>query len=430
MARYFRFYGKKRGDRWTGSRKLGSAGFGCFFALFFLAGCVSLPLFFLKYTVQELRVNRDFVEHTCQLLDKRIAENRSAGGVTYAPRFHIRYTIDGRPYTRWTGYDITDVHTGDRSRSQAVLDRFQVGREYPCWRDPRDPGRVVLSRGYTWFAWMMLLVPTTFIAIGGGGLFYGLTGWGISAERRAALARRTSGLDLFDATAGAAQKLPNVPRDADLTNSPGTTLAFRLPTASAGWSLLVLLVVSLVWNGVVAVFVTMAVRGHVQGAPDWFMTIFIIPFALAGIGLVVAFLRQLLITTGVGPTIIEISEHPLYPAGEYEVFVSQAGRLTVNNLCVLLVCDEEAVYRQGTDTRTATRRVYEAEIFRRDGFEIVQGMPFETRLRVQVPGQAMHSFQADHNKVHWRLVVKGDVAGWPNFERGFLVHVWPGAPGE
>jgi hypothetical protein len=38
----------------------------------------------------------------------------------------------------------------------------------------------------------------------------------------------------------------------------------------------------------------------------------------------------------------------------------------------------------------------------------------------------MHSFQTPHNGVRWKLVVQGQVEGWPEFERGFAIVVYPG----
>ena len=64
-------------------------------------------------------------------------------------------------------------------------------------------------------------------------------------------------------------------------------------------------------------------------------------------------------------------------------------------------------------------------VFLREGFDIQQGLPFETRLRIKIPLRAMHSFTSDHNKVEWKLVVKGAVARWPDFERGFPVVIRP-----
>jgi hypothetical protein len=430
LARYWiKFYGKKRGDRRSGSSQLRSAGAGCFWGLFFLVGCGGLATVLTQLTIPELRVNRDFIEHACRVTDRRIHEIEDEDGPLYAPEFRLQYEIDGQPYSPWASYEITKVHTRDRARSEAILKQFEIGAEYPCWIDPRDPARVVLKRGYTWFAWLALLFPVPFLAIGGGGLFYVLWNWGKSAERRAVLSKRPARHYLFDDTGGVEPRFPYVPSDADLSDSPGTKLAFRLPAASAGWSLLALALVALAWNLVVAFWAVKAVDSHLAGDPDWFQTLFLIPFALIGLGLIVAIVRQVLIGTGAGPTIVEISGHPLYPGRQYELFISQTGRLKLEILEVLLVCEEEATYRQGTDTRTATRRVCQRRILRREAPAVRPGEPLELTATLDVPAGAMHSFRADHNRVHWRLIIQGKAPRRSGFERSFRLNVNPAAGG-
>ena len=102
----------------------------------------------------------------------------------------------------------------------------------------------------------------------------------------------------------------------------------------------------------------------------------------------------------------------------------------MNLLEIDLVCEEQATYRQGTDTRTEQRRVYAARVFERRKFDIPPGMPFEQQCRIEIPLGAMHSFQADHNAVQWRFVVRGEVTGWPKYERVFPIIVFPKPPGR
>ena len=425
----FNFYGKKRGDRRTGSSQMRSAGAGCFWGLFFLVGFGALAVVLVQLTIPELRVNRDFIETSARVLERRIDEQLGQDGATYAPKFRLQFAVDGKPYSCWANYEVTAIYTSDRARSEAILEQFEIGRDYPCWYDPRDPRKVVLSRGYSWFAWLMLLFPVPFLAIGGGGLFYVVWNWGKSAERRAVEAQRPARHDLFDDTGGVEPQFPNVPSDAVLTDSPGTRLAFRLPVATAGWSLLLLSLVALIWNLVVAFWVVYAVSSHLNGNPDWFQTFFLIPFVLIGCGLLAMIVRQILINTGVGPTIVEISGHPLYPGRQYELFISQAGRLKLESLEVQLVCEEEASYRQGTDTRTAVRRVCQQRVLSLESPASRPGEPLETKATLDVPAGAMHSFRAEHNRIQWRLIVKGKAARRPAFERSFRLHVYPLASG-
>ena len=61
----------------------------------------------------------------------------------------------------------------------------------------------------------------------------------------------------------------------------------------------------------------------------------------------------------------------------------------------------------------------------REDVEIDQALPLESRCEIAVPAGAMHSFQANHNEVNWKLIVKGTVDGWPDYERVFPVVVCP-----
>lgn len=424
MARYLiRFYGKKRGRRRTGSDVLASLGWGLFCALSLIVGFVALQRIFVSLALPELRVNRDFVEHRARLIDKRLDERPASEGPEFAPRFRLRLSVEGRDYSPWAAYDITDLHTRDRARSETLLDRFELGQEYPCWYDLRNPDRVVLARGYSWFAWLMLVVPVPFIAVGAGGLWYVVWNWGKSAERRAMMTQETARREQIEMT-GQEPPFPSVPSPGDVTDSPGTTLAFRLPSGEPGWNLVGLLFLSIVWISVVAFFVWTAIEGYRRGSPDWSLALLVAPFAAAGAGLVLFFMRQLIVAGGVGPTIVEISEHPLFPGGRYELFIDQSGKSVVERFRVLLVCDEEATYRQGTDARTVTRRVYEQEVYFGEAADpATNGL--RVRAAIEIPLTAMHSFRSEHNKVCWKLVISGEVARRGDFERSFLLHVYP-----
>ena len=431
MARSFRVYGKKRGDRRTGSSTAGKASEGLFFATFLALGLIGFALLLTVFVIPEWRVNNQFAEHTCTVLDKRLGEKQGEDGTLYRAEIKVRYRVDGDTHSVWT-YDIDTIrdlpssYTTGREAKLAVVNEFVVGQNYLCWYNPTNPAEVVLVHGYRWWIWVLFVVPFSFIVIGlvGGG--YALLSWGKSAEHQAAIARRVQQGDPFVGNGTGRRQYPNIPIGADITNSPGTTLEFRLPIATASnWALFGIGAACVFWNGIVAVFATIAVRKYLEGQPDWVLSFFVVPFAVMGVGLILLLIRQLLITTGVGPTFVEVSQHPLQPGDKCRLFVSQTGRLQMKSLRVLLVCDEEATYRQGTDTRTETREVFRKEVYCRDSFSVQHGLPFETDFELQVPPSAMHSFKSAHNEVNWRIVVLGDVAGWPDYQRSFPVIVQP-----
>ncbi len=426
MSRAVRLYGKKRGSRQTGAGPWGRLMLVLFFG-FFLALGVGFSVFLVfQVVLPQWRANHRFLETQGVVLQKRIGEEHSKNATVYRAELLLEYEAEDQTHESWSYTDVTGGYSSGRDAKQAMLDRYEIGTAYPCWYDPAKPTTVCLSRGYDWLTWTLLLLPLTFIAVGGGGILYQFLNWSTSVERRLAMVQRVQHMEFFESDGEHVRELPAVPREANMSNSPGTTLAYRLPISVApGWALAVLMAACLFWNGMVALFVTIAVNGHLRGQPEWFLTLFLVPFVLVGIGLVWYTITQLLIFTGVGPTLVEISAHPLAPAGEYEVFVSQSGRLTLDCLSVLLVCEEQATFQQGTNSRTETCPVYEHEVFRREGFEIQHGLPFEAQTRMRVPACAMHSFKSTHNEVRWKLIVKGDVRGWPNYAREFPLLVYP-----
>ena len=132
-------------------------------------------------------------------------------------------------------------------------------------------------------------------------------------------------------------------------------LAHRLPIdASTGWVSFTMAAVCLAW--LVAMFVVQVFNLHREGQPNWLLTWLMVPFVLAGVWTLIALGRQVLLNIAVGTTRVEVSQHPFYPGGTFHGFVSQTGRLHVRWLQVQLVCEEQAIYQQGTDTRRASSR--------------------------------------------------------------------------
>jgi hypothetical protein len=220
--------------------------------------------------------------------------------------------------------------------------------------------------------------------------------------------------------------MPTVPPVDSVTDSPGVRLAYRLPIdAALGWVSFTMAAVCLVWNTLVAIFVARIVGQHLEGQPNWLLTWLMVPFVLAGLWTLYALTRQVLLNIAVGPTCVEVSHHPLYPGGTVRGFVSQTGRLHVRWLQVQLICEEQAVYQQGTDTRRATHRVYRATAFSQRKFDITPQLAFQAEFEFAVPTSAMHSFVSTHNAVIWALVVRGRMARWGDLERRFTVYVYP-----
>lgn len=286
-------------------------------------------------------------------------------------------------------------------------------------RQLANPNPAVLTPGFGF--WVLVLVLCSFTLLGGGGVIHALLRLGTSAERRSALAKRAASLDLLTDAIPQPRNYPGVPSDADMINSPGIRLKFRLPAAhSPVWQLSAATVFCLLWNGLAAATIAVAIRSD-----SWLPSILAVPFMAVGIWSIRHFLEQMLLHNGIGPTILEISAHPLYPGHSYRYFLSQSGRLKLRSLELFLVCEEEATYRQGTDVRTSTCVVHEESLFRKDNFAIEPRKPFELEDMFRVPVHAIHSFCSPHNRVLWKIVARGEVEAWPILVRSFPLVVYP-----
>ena len=435
LARTFRYFEKKLRHRRTISRTLAIVGESLFFTVFLLGGIGGLIGLYFAIVVPQWQANTEFVSHRCSVLDKRIGEKESDDETLYRPEIQVEYSINDEKFVVWTydiwAFDPTGGYSPGKEDKQEILDAFQKGLQYPCWYDPEDPSRVVLVRNYSWWLALLFIIPVAFILIGSARLIYLLFLVGKSAERRSAFAQKAANLAAFESPGKALADYPAIPGGSNLTDSPGTTLAFRLPVSSTpSWIMAVTATVSLIWNGIVAWLLFVAVRGHLRGDHDWLLTLFVLGFAVAGVVLIVYAVRHAMVTTGIGPTLLEISEQPLRPGKEYRLFISQTGRLHLRRFEVSLVCEEEATFRHGTDTRKESCRVSELAVFERDDFEVVRGVPFEMNCDVRMPENVMHSFKSAHNEINWRFVVRGNVSGWPDFERSYPVLVYPGENGN
>ena len=419
-----RFFGKKRGSRNMRSDKLGGASLGLFFAVFFLFGCASLPIILSNRTIPDWRANFAFDKTTCTVLDKRIDTLKEGASTRCRPEFLIAYTVAGVPHEPWT-YAIARIYTSDEAVCHEIFERFEVGKQYPCWFDPQHPDTAILVRGHSWFAWLPLVLPASFLAIGGAGLVYTLLSWNKSTERRSVWAATAAKLDPLDSISDANQLFPFVPGHSNLTNSPGTVLRYRLPLAGPSWAMVGTITAAVIWNAITAVVMIVAIRKHQLDRGDWVFDLIVLVLVGLGVWLIVFAVKRFRATVEVGSTIVEIDQHPLYPGGEYKLYLSQAGRSRLKLLRVLLACDEEVTYLQGTDLRTARQRVQEIELSRVVDVELTRGEPHEARFSFEVPAAAMHSFVSGHNRILWRLLVQGEPVQGAAFERAYALNIYP-----
>lgn len=96
------------------------------------------------------------VNTTCTILEKHIDQSSWEGNgypelysIAYTPRFTFLMKISPDKTERVQGYDIkSQLWDISETHAHVVLDRFQIGQNYPCWYDPNNPSRAILTREY------------------------------------------------------------------------------------------------------------------------------------------------------------------------------------------------------------------------------------------------------------------------------------------
>ena len=279
--------------------------------------------------------------------------------------------------------------------------------------------------------WLVILVFASLILIGGFGVLLSVANVGTSPERRSAMVRQATDIELLREATPSPHDFPTIPRDVRLTDSPGVILAYRLPAVGqSAWKLAAVALVCLLLSGFASVLSVLFVQSSIGGRANWIIFACAVPFLVSCVWAGYCFFSEILQRSRIGPTYLEISDLPLLPGKGYQLALSQSGRFSLNSLSMVLVCEEEAIYQQGTDVRTEARDVFERELFSGKQIELAATKPFDVRTEFAIPESAIHSFQSAHNAVRWKIVVHGEMANKVAFDRNFQVVIYPNHNGN
>jgi hypothetical protein len=186
---------------------------------------------------------------------------------------------------------------------------------------------------------------------------------------------------------------------------------------------LVLLIAAVFWNGITFGFLVREVaEGWQSGKPDWFMTLFSIPFVAVGVGILVGAFVQLL--KCFNPVLhLYISQPDIAPGETMTVRWQMRGGLKpVEELTIRLVGEEVARYRRGTNTYTDRYTFFEQHLVEGERFQEVD----RGTASFSLPAHTMHSFDQPDNKIVWSLKAHGVIHFWPDVTIDYEVAVTPG----
>jgi hypothetical protein len=369
-----------------------------FGSIFFLVGTV---LFWTLFLVPLYRANQAqrWPQAPCVIISSEVRMHSDSEGTSYSPEIHYQYTLDGAVLES-TRYRFIDT-SGGYSGAKRIVDKYPVGLNTKCFYDPKHPDQAVLDRTIGWGV-LFGLVPLVFVLLGAGVVFAGIYGPRIGTRPQAIRFARSI------------QSADGSSSDAQAADFEGPKKL--RPTEPRMMKLAGLLVTSLFWNGIVSVFVLQFLR-----QPQWFLGLFLAPFVLVGILIILGFFHSLLAMAN--PKVeVALSNGAVSLGESIDVAWQLEGRTNrIRQLKVWIEAVEHATYTRGSSTIT-DKSIFQV-ITLYDGVDRTE-FSFGTRT-IQIPADTMHTFRASKNKVLWTVRIRGRIPFWPDIDEAFEFFVKP-----
>jgi hypothetical protein len=201
----------------------------------------------------------------------------------------------------------------------------------------------------------------------------------------------------------------------------GAEPATLQPATGRGLKLATLIVLSLIWNAFVGVFLYTVLSNVPRGGVSWFVAIFLTPFLIAGVVLVVLAIRQAFEMSNPRP-IVRVNRSVVALGDDLRVDWSMDGQVKrLASVSITLEGREEATYTRGTD-RVTEKNVFATIVVANQTAPAITG---NGSVTVKIPADSMHSFTARHNRVKWVLRIRAEVPRWPDSDDEFLLTVAP-----
>lgn len=378
-----------------------------FFGIFALAGIGVL----IGVVIPQWKKYNDakgWVETPAKIIWSRVESHTDDDGTTYSVDIFYRYEFEGKEYKSNTVGFMSGSSSGREGKEEKVRAN-PPGKTVTCYVNPDKPWLALLERDLGWWA-LFALFPLPFIGIGVGGLWWMLKKRAKAKQEANRLGRRSGPFPRHSASSS------------DIFH-PSSRQRFSPGSKRTKWFIGAILI-ALFWNGITSVFVWQAVKSWQRGNPEWFLTIFIIPFVLIGLGLIGHIFYRLFALFNPSPTItLKPGSITLGKPAKLK-WETQSGAHRMKRFAIYLVGEEEAEYQRGTDTVKDTETFYEqALIDTQDPRKSTRGSA-NIELPVNSMG-IMPSWKSKHNSIKWSLHIKGDISFWPDVSDRYDITVHP-----
>ncbi len=426
---------KKRGGRRTGSQRWARAGELLYQLMFVFVGLVFIWWVLYDTLIPEWRLMQsaaNFNQTTCEIIGSRVAERPGLTSRDYCPELQIKFeTESGEQVAVWTRHGVGRDGPSIREARQ-YLKQYQLGDQHDCWYDPiqpNNPERVLISVSGSWIPYIVLAIPGSLVIAGLVGFTRVLVGTRSSPEHRSSLIHQGVDLRLLEVRPSKPTVASALPSSEIINDSPGTRLAYRLPMDDTeGWRIIGMAIICAMWNLLAGMFVYQWAASYFSvGGRIGLSVLVVVSLAATSAWLLYKFWQDAGTVGGVGVTRVELSRHPLRPGTSCEGILLQSGRLKARGLTVSLICEEIAIFRQGTDTRIASVEVYRDILLQEKSIKVSYGKPLQKDFQFMIPGEGPVSFTSPHNEVRWAIEIVVGHKRRPEVRRLFPICVYPQA---
>lgn len=385
-----------------------------FFSLFAIAG-LGILFFVIVPQGKKYFAAKSWQETPATVIWSRVKTHQGDDSTTYSVDIFYRYQFSGKKYKSNTT-DLFSSSSSGRSSKQEKVNAHPRGKQITCFVNPQNPSQALLERDLGWSA-LFVLFPLPFIGIGLGGLWWIL-------RKRSSAKQALSSRDSSRALGRKSGQLSHLAGEADIYHradhsAPSAEKSFS-PGGGRIKKLLGVLLFAVFWNGIVSVFLTIATKSWLSGNPEWFLTLFLIPFVIIGLGAVGFCFYTLLALFNPAPK-LTITPGELTLGDHCDIswkISSRAQRL--NQFSIYLIGEEEATYRRGTNTVTDTQIFHEQLLFETsDPRQATRGS-----TTFSLPTNTMPSWKSKNNQIEWSLIVQGDISLWPDIKDSYKLKVF------
>ena len=372
--------------------------------IFTLVGGV---LFYVLFILPMLRIEeaKSWEPVDATVLSSEVLTHYGDDGNTYSIEIAYEYQVEGR-LLRGNRYQFMGGSSSGYQGKRAVVEQYPVGKEITIYVNPAEATESVINREFTSEMWFGL-IPLVFF---GSGLLMLFGSFFVSGTKDQEWLPEA----VEPAHLGAPSALPH--------HSPPGSGGELQRSASPMGKLIGTLFFAVFWNGLVSVFLFIAIKSHREGNPEWFLTVFLIPFVLVGLGAIGGVFYFILALFNPHPVVHASTTSPALGEGMTINWSFKGRGERISKLTFSLVAEESATYRRGTNTVTDTHTLFEQTLLETSHpMEIMRGGRFEATI----PPHAMHTFEADNNRITWKLKLHGDIKRWPDVNDEFPLVVRP-----